>query len=165
MARKKGSKLARTEIFNIRFDPKLKMAAELLAGRERRTMSSMIEAVMDRAVKESPITADSQGQPVTAWEVAEKCWHVNPILRLDKLSTFAPELMTIDERSQWTCIGYLLAVEREVGGREPRYGQYIDFEWLPALMVVWPMIVEQSSRPDMDWWPGLRAAYLAARPA
>lgn len=41
MARKKSGKLTRTEVVPVRFDPKLKMAAELLAARERRTLSSL----------------------------------------------------------------------------------------------------------------------------
>lgn len=159
---KKSKALPKTEIISVRIDPQLRFAAEIAAGRERRPLSSLIEWMLERAMREFEISRN-ESPSVTAWEVAEQCWHVNPVWRLYKLSSAFPELMTFDERNQWNCIGYLLQVEREAGGREPRFGNLIDHDWLPALTAVWPMIVEQASRPDMDW-AGLKAAYLAARP-
>lgn len=96
MERKKGSKLNRTEIFNVRFDPKLKWAAELLAAKERRTLSSLVEWVMEKAVKEMVVTSDD-GKPVTAWQVADKSWAEEPISRIMKLSISYPDLLTNTE--------------------------------------------------------------------
>ena len=98
MATKKGSKLNRTEIFNVRFDPVLKMAAELAAAKERRTLSSYTEWAVEQAVKQSVVARDSDGNPVNAWDVAQECWHAEPIIRLASLDRLYPDAMTIRER-------------------------------------------------------------------
>ncbi len=98
MARKKSGKLTRTEVVPVRFDPKLKMASELLAGRERRTLSSLTEWVMEKAVKEIPITTDDTGRSVTAWQVADECWRERDGDRIFRLATNYPELLTYDEK-------------------------------------------------------------------
>lgn len=116
MARKKGSKLSRTEIFNVRFDPKLKMAAELLAARERRTLSSLTEWVMERAVKEMAVTKNTDGQPVTAWEVADKCWQPEHIWRIYFLSQQYPELLSHVERKFSVLAEFLKNFETHLSG-------------------------------------------------
>lgn len=98
MATKKGSKLNRTEIFNVRFDPILKWAAELAASKERRTLSSYTEWAVEQAVKQSWITRDTEGNQVDAWQVAQDCWSAEPIIRLANLARLYPDAMTIRER-------------------------------------------------------------------
>lgn len=116
MARKKGSKLSRTEIFNVRFDPKLKMAAELLAARERRTLSSLVEWAMERTVKEMAVTTNAEGQPVTAWEVADKCWQPRLIWRIETLAIYHPELLSHVERMFNTLFLVLRDFEKYLSG-------------------------------------------------
>lgn len=96
MAKQKGGKLNRSEVVPVRFDPKLKWAAELLAAKERRTLSSLVEWVMEKAVKEMVVTSDD-GKPVTAWQVADKSWVEEPISRIMKLSISYPDLLTNTE--------------------------------------------------------------------
>lgn len=98
MARKKGSKLSRTEIFNVRFDPILKMAAELAAGQDRRTLSSFVEVSVEKAVKETQVTSDGDGNPVTAWQVAQACWSPEPAIRINNLANRYPDVLTTRER-------------------------------------------------------------------
>lgn len=120
MARKKGSKLSRTEIFNVRFDPKLKMAAELLAARERRTLSSLTEWVMERAVREMPVTVDADDQPVTAWKVADKCWCPVFVWRVFYLAEHYPELLDHAGRQIYSLMVMLDVLEKRLsGGKNP----------------------------------------------
>ena len=98
MATKKGAKLNKSEVIPVRFDPILKMAAELAAGKERRTMSSFTEMAVEQAVKQCVVARDEEGNPVNAWQVAYECWHVEPALRLNALASRYPDTMTIRER-------------------------------------------------------------------
>lgn len=92
-----GGKLNKSEAVQVRFDPILKMAAELAAGKERRTLSSFTEMAVDQAVKQSFVTRDAKGE-VNAWRVAQECWHTKPVHRLMNLAEQYPELLTIEER-------------------------------------------------------------------
>lgn len=125
MARKKGSKLSRTEIFNVRFDPKLKMAAELLAARERRTLSSLTEWVMERAVKEIPVTTNSDGQPVTAWQVADKCWEHEFIWKIFNLAIYYPQLLSHVERRVYMLTTMLKDFEEHISVKTNYFSQVI----------------------------------------
>lgn len=95
---KKGSKLNRTEVFNVRLDPILKWAAELAAARERRTLSSYVEWVVQQATKQSVVARDGAGNPVDAWRVAKECWDAEPLMRIRMLERYYPDLLTIPEQ-------------------------------------------------------------------
>ena len=45
-----GGNLARSQVVTVRFDPKLKFAAEMAARQQRRTISSFIEWAVDEAL-------------------------------------------------------------------------------------------------------------------
>jgi hypothetical protein len=108
MAEKKrkggGGKLARTENVQVRLDPKLRFAAELAAGKERRTLSSFIEWAVERAVKEVGMTRDKEGKPISAAEVADTVWGSYEADRLVGMATHYPELLTHEEQSLWKYI-------------------------------------------------------------
>ncbi len=118
MARKKGSKLSRTEVFNVRFDPKLKMAAELLAERERRTLSSLTEWVMERAVREMQVTTNADGQPVTAWQIADRCWEPSFVWRVYRLAESYPELLSHVGRNIYSLMVMLRFFEKRLSGSD-----------------------------------------------
>lgn len=120
MARKKGDKLTRTEVVPVRFDPKLKWAIELLAARERRTLSSMVEWAMERAVREMPVTVNADGQPVTAWQVADKCWWPAFVWRVYYLGKHYPELLDHAGRQIYSLMVMLDVLEKRLSdGKNP----------------------------------------------
>jgi hypothetical protein len=98
-----GSKLARSEQVSIRLDPKLRLAAELAAAKERRTLSSFIEWAVERAVKEIPV-AYRGSQEWSAAEVADSVWDVDAPERFVNLASQFPELLTHEEQRQWKFI-------------------------------------------------------------
>src|SRR5579872_1699710 len=57
MTRKKGGggKLNRSEIIQARLDPKLHMAAEIMARSERRTLSSFIEKTIEQSARNNKV--------------------------------------------------------------------------------------------------------------
>lgn len=100
MARAKGAggKLNKSETVQVRFDPILKMAAELAAAQERRTLSSYTEWAVERAVKQTSVARDETGNAVDAFQVAKECWHSQPSQQLTNLLHRYPDLLTIRER-------------------------------------------------------------------
>ncbi len=98
MSAKHGGKLNKSESVQVRFDPILKMAAELAAAKERRTLSSFTEMAVDRAVRETIVAKDEAGEPVSTLQVAHECWDAEPRIRLNRLSDNYPFLLTIRER-------------------------------------------------------------------
>lgn len=101
---KAGGSLSRSEIVQVRVDPKLKMSAELAAASERRTVSSFIEWAIQRAVREVVIAKDDSGKPLTAAQVVERVWDVDEADRIVKLAITHPELLTHEEQRVWKVI-------------------------------------------------------------
>ena len=93
-----GGKLARTETVQVRLDPRLRYAAELAAGKERRTLSSFVEWAVERAVREIHVTKLKDGQLVTAKQVADELWTEDELARAYQVQTYYPELLTSQER-------------------------------------------------------------------
>lgn len=96
--KRRGSKLNKSENAQVRLDPILKMAAELAAARERRSLSSYIEMAVELAAKQSMVARSEGGDPVSAWDVAQECWNVESLVQLNNLATRYPDLLTIRER-------------------------------------------------------------------
>lgn len=98
MAKGSGGKLNKSETVQVRFDPILKLAAELAAAKERRTLSSFTETAVEARVKSVQIARDAEGNPVDAYQVARECWHAEPIVQLTILADRYPDLLTLRER-------------------------------------------------------------------
>jgi hypothetical protein len=94
----RGGKLNKSEAVQVRFDPILKMAAELAAGKERRTLSSFVEWAVEQAVKRTLVARDEAGNPISAFQVANECWHHEDSRRLYVLAKCYSDLLTIRER-------------------------------------------------------------------
>lgn len=97
-AAKKGSKLNRTEIFNVRLDPVLKWAAELAAAKERRTLSSFVEWCVEQGVRKVAVARDENGGEASAWDVADECWRSSPAQRVDAIAGRYRDALTLKER-------------------------------------------------------------------
>lgn len=96
-----GAKLARTEVVQIRLDPRLKFTAELSARRQRRTLSSFIEWAVQEAV--SQVVLDYQTKEKIS-AVVEKVWDVDGADRFVKLASKYPDLLTFEEEKLWKAI-------------------------------------------------------------
>lgn len=115
MARRGGGRLVKTEAVQVRFDPILRMAADLAAGKERRTISSFTEMAIDRLVNVVQVARDDAGQALTAYQVANECWCEDARITLQVLATRYPDLLTIRERKIVQAWRYLEAVGPDYG--------------------------------------------------
>lgn len=156
---KNARRLVKSEIIPVRIDPQLRMAVELAAGRERRTLSSLIEWTIERAMREYEV-ATEQGQPVSAWRIAELCWHPDPVWRLQLLAQRFPDFMTFEEKAKWQAVLFLIGLEQRLEPKTPLGGHFIHVDWMPAMTAVWPYIVENANNLDFI---ELRRRYLEAR--
>jgi len=142
----RGGKLARTEVVQVRLDPKLRFAAELAAAKERRTLSSFVEWAVEHAVRMVRVYGERDLATVrSAEDVANAVWDVDEADRFVKLASNYPELLTHDEARRWKFITETRAFWRKPaqGALEPN---------LPAIREAWGMIVEHiEARQSFDW--------------
>ena len=99
MATKKkggGGNLSRSQVVTVRFDPKLKFAAEIAARKQRRTISSFIEWVVEEAISRIEIAENS-----TISNVLNQVWDVEEADRFVKLALKFPDLLTYEEERLW----------------------------------------------------------------
>lgn len=104
MAAKKigGGKLARSETVTVRLDPKLKYLAELAARKQRRTLSSYIEWVIEKSLEKIYIKKDGLDHCLAEW--ANELWDVDEADRFYLLTQNFPDLMTHEEEVMWKII-------------------------------------------------------------
>ena len=125
-----GGKLNKSETVQVRFDPILKMAAELAAAGERRTLSNFTEIAVEKSVKQSVVAMDKDGNAVDAFHVANECWNSDPCIRLSTLVKYYPDLLTIRERKITECFGLINGFIEDMGDSAKKWKQFmISMSW------------------------------------
>jgi hypothetical protein len=94
-------KLLRSVTVSVRLDPKLRYFAELAARKQRRTLSSYIEWIIEESLERNGL--NSYGGPMLA-EEASSLWDVDEADRFVKLAVRHPDLLTHDEQVRWKLI-------------------------------------------------------------
>ena len=98
-----GSKLARTEIVQVRLDPKLRFGAELAARKQRRTLSSFIEWSIGEAIKTVELY-NFENKQMSASIGTDKVWDVHASDRFVKLAREFPNILNHEEEVLWKFI-------------------------------------------------------------
>jgi hypothetical protein len=96
-------RLARSEVATLRLDPKLRYFVELAARKQRRTISSYLEWIVEQSLSQIRLT-DLAGSPPSIADEAEQLWDVDKAQRFVKLAFGHPELLTHDEQTLWKLI-------------------------------------------------------------
>jgi hypothetical protein len=113
-----GGKLNRSEIVQARLDSKLRFAAEILARKDRRTLSSLMETLVDKATEQEIVSLyrigrgqvdiqffeERKNTQVSLKEVIDQIWSPN---EADCFAAFAlcfPDLLTTSECNLWSFI-------------------------------------------------------------
>jgi hypothetical protein len=94
-----GGNLTRSQVVTVRFDPKLKFAAELAARKQRRTLSSFIEWAVEEAISRFHI---NDGKTMS--EAINHVWDIEEADRFLKLALYYPELLSFEEERLWRII-------------------------------------------------------------
>lgn len=125
MARKKGGggKLNRSEIIQARLDPKLHMAAEIMARSERRTLSSFIEHAIEQTAKNYKVKRNlffpwwsespdlycrdkiySESDKVTVEKAVQDIISDHEAIRFFKFASYFPDLLNKHEEEMFSKI-------------------------------------------------------------
>lgn len=98
----------KTEVLSLRLDPRLRYLAELASRRQRRSISSFVEASIEDSLLRVFITqeVDSRGnyKGKTIREVAVTLWDVNEADRFARLAFRYPDLLNHHEQICWKLI-------------------------------------------------------------
>lgn len=84
----------KTASMTVRLDPKLKYGLEILARKQYRNLSSLVEWSLNKALSD----------PEDGLPDLDKIWDVYEADRLVKLALYKPELLNFDEQKIWKLI-------------------------------------------------------------
>lgn len=129
--KKRGSDSEGAEIVSVRLDAKQAFTARLLARVERNTLSGVMQLALDRLLAERHLSSDSwDKKPMTAAQVADETWDVDPARRLMKLSRYHRDLRTDHQRRLWDLIWLRRPFSRPRKGiwPIPDYAAYVNWE-------------------------------------
>lgn len=113
----RGGKLNRSEIVHLRLNPKMRFALELMARTENRTVSSLLESLVKKALSNKvqmlpdmprfnlPIMPRDKELKTTDLSEALSCaWDTDKMKRFIKMALYFPHLLTHEEETIWTFI-------------------------------------------------------------
>src|SRR5258708_2004986 len=128
--KKRGSDSEGAEIISVRLDAKQAHTARLLARAERNSLSGVMQLALDKLLAERKLSSDSwDKKPMTAAQVGDEVWDVDPARRLLKLTRYHPELRTDYERRLWDLIWLRTPFSRPRKGAWPiDHANYINWE-------------------------------------
>lgn len=93
----------KTEALSIRIDPRMRYGLELLARKQRRAVTGVVEWAIDKAFGDEVIDC-ADGSSLYFRPALEQLWATNEIERLVLLATTAPQLLTFEESRVWQVI-------------------------------------------------------------
>lgn len=103
--RKTKAGAPRTEVFAMRFDPKLKYLAEIAARKQRRSLANFVEWAIEQALNNVHLIGpDFNGNGETVADATAKLWALDEPDRLIQLATNYPDLLSYDEQLIWRII-------------------------------------------------------------
>lgn len=104
--KKGGGKLSRSETVTVRLDPKLRYLAELAARKQRRTLSSYIEWVLEDSLGRVLLVDDNgfNAREISIADEAAYLWDVDEADRFARLALRYPDMLTHDEQVRWKLI-------------------------------------------------------------
>ncbi len=98
--KKSGS--AKTESVTIRLNPRLRFGLELLARKQRRSTTSVIEWAIDQALEREDFSINNES--ASGVDATNNIWDVFDSDRLVKLAIYYPQLLTYEEEVTWKII-------------------------------------------------------------
>lgn len=158
--------LRRSEIIQTRLSPRLRFMAELMARHQRRTLSSLIEQLVEAASQSYslPLILSEEAQSnhylfsgyplenVNLAKAGNHLWSADEVERFAALALFAPHLLTPQETQVWKLIKDTPYFWNHFKiSLESKKGETIDKQW-------WPLVDHQGLIYERvrEHWPLLR---------
>ena len=143
--RSKKTSDSKEAVLSIRIRPKVKYGLELVARKQHRAVSAVVETIavreIARSLEKCPVGffGEEAGDPYF-----DLLWATTEVERLSRLVTYAPELMTYDDTRLWEVVLSLGANERVWGG----FSIDVDHEGLSVLINA---VDERTSQLPDGW--------------
>ena len=105
-----SKKLTKSEALALRLDPKIKYGLELLARKQKRSLTSVVEWIVHEALRTELVVEVRRPATLFSGNVSyeeyflDDIWDEDPLARLIKLVDFDKSLMTFDEERCWDLI-------------------------------------------------------------
>ena len=105
--RKKRDPAAKSTVVTVRLDPRMRYGLDLLARKRLRTMTSVIEWALSRAIEDKenglfgPPSNDPSGKPQN---LLDEVWDPDESDRFVKLALREPRLLRFEEEQLWKAI-------------------------------------------------------------
>jgi len=125
MARKPKGEVTRSETLAIRLDPRTRYMLELASRIQHRTLSSVVEWMVNNSLKDIPIDDERSLASAQA-----DLWDIDESDRLVKLAFKYPGLLSFEEQKIWKLIreyGYFWRGKYVFEHQEE--GGYVRYEW------------------------------------
>lgn len=178
MSKKKkgpGGNLNRSEIVQTRLSPKLRWAAEILARQDRRTVSSLIEGLVEKAASEEIVNIinskkdlqnniffelpSKRSNPISVKDAVQYMWSESEAERFVAFAIFFPELLTPEEEKMWQFIALNLYFWECFEIRTEQQGKKVASQ-------IWPIVNYQSLKRDNlnTYWDTIHGVYMRDEP-
>ncbi len=100
---------ANAEVLTVRLSPKMKFGLELLSRKQHRSLSAIVQHLLDRELRENLTVAKDVEDDMRGWHVEhvrilDLVWDPYEEDRLVKLATHSPDLLDLDEELKWKVI-------------------------------------------------------------
>ena len=116
---------AKAEVLTVRLSPKMKFGLELLSRKQHRSLSAIVQHLLDRELRENLKVAKDVDDGTGGWRVdhvrlLDLVWDPYEADRLVKLGMHSPDLLDVDEELKWKAIqdDYKRSWH---GGKKPNY--------------------------------------------
>ncbi len=149
-------KAPKTEALSIRIDPRLRYGLELLARKQRRSVTGVVEWAIDQVLGNEAADWLINGEPISFMDAVKQVWSPNEIERLVLLGSHFPDLMTYEE----TRLHHVLIHSPDLWeGGDPGQGKLDEHVCLGQWDKLAPLLHDAAARPVLQ---GLTAAELDA---
>ncbi|MGY0504291.1 hypothetical protein [Luteimonas sp. e5] len=95
---------SKTDALSIRIDPRMRYGLELLARLQRRSVTGVVEWIIECALRSETIMVHPDGDPVPIEMAIAQTWSPFPMERVANLGRYFPALLTYDESLYWHVI-------------------------------------------------------------
>ena len=100
---------AKAEVLTVRLSPKMKFGLELLSRKQHRSLSAIVQHLLDRELRENLKVAKDVDDGTGGWReehvrLLDLAWDPYEPDRLVKLGMHSPDLLDVDEELKWKVI-------------------------------------------------------------